>query len=138
MSESRDRNLAAQDRLGELLAARDAPGLREVFADDVVDRDPAPGQAAGSTGIVGFWTDMFAAFSDLKAAPVTVVADDDQVTVVLDLSGTHDGVFQGHEPTGRTFQVRGIQVGRFEDGRLVERWGVTDEAGMLAQLGLAG
>ena len=33
---------------------------------------------------------------------------------------------------------RGIQVGRFDDdGLLVERWGATDEAGLMQQLGLA-
>ncbi|GAB3398790.1 ester cyclase [Schumannella luteola] len=138
MSESRDRNLTAQERLGEILAARDAQALTEVFHDDVVDHDPAPDQAPGSAGIVGFWTEMFTAFPDLEAAPQTLVADDESVTVALTISGTHTGEFQGHAPTGRRFSVRGIQVGRFDDGRLVERWGATDEAGMQQQLGLAG
>lgn len=138
MSQSRDRNLAAQERLGEILAARDAPTLTEVFHDEVVDHDPAPGQAPGSRGIVDFWTEMFTAFPDLEAEPQTLVADDESVTAVLTITGTHTGEFQGHAPTGRRFTVRGIQVGRFDDGRLVERWGSTDEAGMLQQLGLAG
>lgn len=137
MSDIRDRNLAAQDRLGEILGSRDAEALREVFADDVIDHDPGPDQAPGVQGIVDFWSGMFTAFPDLVAEPLTIVADDDRVTVVIDISGTHTGPLQGHPPTGKAFRARGIQVGRFVDGRLVERWGATDEAGMLRQLGLS-
>ena len=137
MSASRDQNLEAQQRLGQILADRDAEALREVFHEDVVDHDPGPDQAPGVQGIVDFWTEMFTAFPDLEAEPQTIVADDDQVTVVIEITGTNTGPFQGHEPTGKSFHTRGIQVGRFEDGRLVERWGATDQAGMMEQLGLA-
>jgi predicted ester cyclase len=34
--------------------------------------------------------------------------------------------------------VRGMQISRFENGKLVERWGSSDQQGMLEQLGLAG
>jgi predicted ester cyclase len=42
----------------------------------------------------------------------------------------------GIEPTGKRISVRGIQVGRFENGMLVERWGSTDQLGLLQQLGV--
>ena len=38
--------------------------------------------------------------------------------------------------TGKRFEVRGLQVGRCEDGLMVGRWGYTDIHGMLQQLGL--
>ena len=56
---------------------------------------------------------------------------------VLDVSGTHTGDLLGHEATNKTFTVRGIQVGKFVDGRMTERWGSTDQLGMLEQLGLS-
>ena len=60
------------------------------------------------------------------------------MTAVFTIKGTHTGPFQGHQATGKSFTVRGIQVGRFDDdGLLVERWGATDEAGLMQQLGLA-
>jgi hypothetical protein len=31
--------------------------------------------------------------------------------------------------------ARGVQIGRFEDGRLVERWGSSDQLAILQQLG---
>jgi hypothetical protein len=29
--------------------------------------------------------------------------------------------------------VRGLQIGRFRDGQIVERWGSTDELGLMQQ-----
>jgi len=135
---SRDANLQTQQLLGEILTAREVDRLGEGFHADVVDHDPAPGAPAGVEGIKAFWSDFFTAFPDADLAVETLVADDEQVTAVFTITATHTGPFQGHEATGKTFTVRGIQVGRFDDdGLLVERWGATDEAGMMQQLGLA-
>ncbi len=51
--------------------------------------------------------------------------------------GTHDGDFNGVAPTGKKIEVRGLQIGRFEDGVIVERLGSSDELGILKQLGAA-
>jgi len=130
-------NLDAQERMGGFINAGDIDSLHEVFASDVVDHDPAPDQPAGVEGIKTFWRSFLTAFPDLAIAPTVVSADDQHVTIVLDITGTHTGEFVGHAPTGKSFAVRGIQVGRFENGKLAERWGATDELGILTQLGLA-
>lgn len=52
------------------------------------------------------------------------------------MSGTHQGPFQGHDATGKPVKVRGLQISRFADGKMVERWGSSDELGILSQLGL--
>jgi len=39
-------------------------------------------------------------------------------------------------PTGKAIEVRGVQIGRFEDAKIVERWGSSDELGILEQLGV--
>ena len=133
----KDQNLKAQERLGELLGNGDIDRIDEVFATDVIDHDPAPGQGPGAAGLKQFWTTFLSAFPDAALAPRVVSADDDHVTVVFDITGTHTGDFLGHAPTGRYFTVRGIQVGRFDDGKIVERWGATDELGILKQIGAA-
>lgn len=53
------------------------------------------------------------------------------------LRPTHEGDFQGVAPTGRRIEVRGLQIGRFRDGRIVERWGSTDELAIMPQLNAA-
>lgn len=52
-------------------------------------------------------------------------------------SGTNDGPFMGHPPTGRTTQIEVFDVVRVRDGKIVEHWGVPDRLGALLQLGLA-
>jgi len=132
---SREQNVQAQQRLGELIAAKDVDHLHEVFHENVVDHDPAPGQAPGVDGIKQFWSDFLAAVPDLELGVETLVADEDNVVVVLTITGTHTGALMGIEPTGKSISVRGIQAGRFEDGMLVERWGSTDQLGLLQQIG---
>ncbi len=79
---------------------------------------------------------MRAAFPDLKVEPRTLVADGDQVAFAYEITGTHKGVFNGVTATGKPIKVRGMQIGRFENGMMVERWGSSDELGLLSQLGI--
>jgi predicted ester cyclase len=42
----------------------------------------------------------------------------------------------GIAPTGKKIRIRGVQVGKFRDGKMVERWGSSDQLGLLQQLGV--
>ena len=53
-------------------------------------------------------------------------------------TGTNDGSFMGHAPTGRPIRIDVFDAIRVEDGRMVEHWGVPDRLGALLQLGLMG
>ncbi|CAN5286481.1 hypothetical protein BH24ACT19_BH24ACT19_15490 [soil metagenome] len=70
----------------------------------------------------------------MNIEPDRMVATDDDVAIAYTLTGTHEGDFQGVAPTGRTISVRGVQIARFRDGQIVERWGSSDEMGILQQL----
>jgi steroid delta-isomerase-like uncharacterized protein len=134
---SKEANIAAQEHLADNVNSGDVATAVESFAEDCVDHDPAAGQEPGRKGFESFFTALKSGFPDAQIAPETLVADDDQVAVAYTLSGTHGGEFQGIEATGRKIEVRGIQIGRFEDGKIVERWGASDELGILRQLGAA-
>ena len=54
----------------------------------------------------------------------------------MNLSGTHTGEFLGHAPTGKRFRGPNVQVLGVRDGKASDRWGSTDELGILQQLGL--
>src|ERR1700712_933925 len=136
MTTKSEQNAAAQGTMGEIVASGDYGRLTEVLADGLVDHDPAPDQPAGPEGIGVFWATFKQAFPDVALSPVQVVATDDFVTAVLDVTGTHTGEFLGHAATGKRFTVRGIQVGKFTDGKMTDRWGSTDVLGILQQLGL--
>jgi predicted ester cyclase len=52
-------------------------------------------------------------------------------------TGTHEGPFMGHAPTGRRMRIDVFDVLRVADGRIVEHWGVPDRLGALLQIGAA-
>lgn len=133
---SRETNIAAQEHLAQNVNAGNIDAAVESFAPDAVDHDPAPGQPAGREGFKAFFTELTAAFPDAHIEPAHLVADDDNVAVAYTLTGTHEGEFQGIAATGRKIEVRGLQIGRFENGQIVERWGSSDELGILQQLGV--
>lgn len=108
-----------------------------LVAPNSVDHDPAPGQDPGPAGFKGVFTQMRTAFPDLHVEVETLVADDDQVAFAYTLTGTHNGPFQGHEATGKAIKVRGLQISKFVDGKMTQRWGSSDELGIMSQLGLA-
>ncbi|MFK4145202.1 ester cyclase [Streptomyces sp. NPDC004065] len=109
----------------------------DVVAPGSVDHDPAPGQGPGAEGYKAMFGELRAVFPDLSLEVEHVVATDDELAFACTISGTHRGPPMGHPPTGRGASCRGMRIGRFDDeGRLVERWGGSDELGMLRQLGL--
>ena len=134
---STETNSHAQERFGAAVNAGRLDDLDEVVATDCVDHDPAAGQGPGPQGFKDLFAGLRASFPDLSIAVEHVTAADDDVAFAYTVTGTHQGPLMGYEPTGRSFSIRGMQLGRFQDGKLVERWGSSDQLGMLTQLGLA-
>lgn len=63
---------------------------------------------------------------DLKVTVEEQVVDGDRVTSRFVVTGTN---------RGRSVRFNGITISRFQDGRIIEDWSVTDTLGMLRQLG---
>lgn len=129
-------NLDAMQRRREAMAAGDTAAVEAVFAPGFIDHDGADGQPDGAAGLTWYWAGFERAFSDVAREVVHTVATPEHVITVTALSGTHTGEWLGRAPTGRRFTVRSVQLMRFEDGVVVERWGSTDQLGILQQLGL--
>ena len=77
-----------------------------------------------------------AAFPDLHYTVDDVVAEGDKVVQRVTGSGTMHGPLFGMPATGRSASWSEIHVSRFDGGKVVEHWSVTDQLGMLQQLGL--
>jgi len=129
-------NIAALQRMAEMINRGNLDTLDEVVDQDAVDHDPAPGQQPGPEGFKSFFNTLRAAFPDLALEPVTVVADDEHVAMAYTINGTHQGEFQGLAATGKRISARGVEIVKFRDGKLIERWGSSDEMGIMAQLGV--
>ena len=78
---------------------------------------------------------MRAAFPDLNVTVDRLVQTETDIAIAYTFHGTHHGEFNGIAPTGRPINARGMQIARFESGKNVERWGSSDELGILLKLG---
>ncbi|MGQ0776094.1 MAG: ester cyclase [Pseudonocardiales bacterium] len=134
---SRERNIAVLENAVQLINSGEIDaGVNMLFAEDAIDHDPAPGQGAGRAGFRVFFRSLTRAFPDMHLEPAHLVADDEHLSLAFTVSGTHRGDLNGIAPTGRGFTVRGVEIFRFREGKVVERWGLTDELGIMTQLEL--
>jgi predicted ester cyclase len=74
-------------------------------------------------------------FPDHTVRILHLVADGDQVAVLFEHTGTHQGVFGGMEPTGRTMRFREAGFFTVANGRVVSTDWVSDGIGLRIDLG---
>lgn len=132
---SKEANLQTLAKFAEAVNTGKFDLFKETVSVENVDHDPASGQMPGPDGYRVFFEGMRIAFPDLSVALETLVADEDSIAIAYTLTGTQNGPLMGIAPTGKTMKIRGVQISKFKDGRMVERWGSSDELGMLRQLG---
>ena len=89
--------------------------------------------------------DIHRAFPDHASTALETTASGDLVIVLTRTSGTHRGVAQtdiyggmlrGAQPLGKHFEVLRAHWWRFKDGKIVWHQVVSDDLGMMRQLGL--
>jgi predicted ester cyclase len=78
---------------------------------------------------------LITGFPDVHHTVEQVIAAGDFVTIIWSAEGTHQGEFQGNGSTGKRVTWTGIQVYRFECGRIAEDWTEVDGLGRLQQMG---
>ena len=133
---SAEENKAIVRRGYEAINQNDLDALDEVVASDIIDRNPAPGQAPGLEGVKQFFSSLHAAFPDLHMDVEDMIAEGDKVATRVSMSGTHRGEFMGIDPTGNRVEISGIDILRVAGGKIVEHWGNFDDLGMMQQLGV--
>ena len=74
-------------------------------------------------------------FPDLTCTVEDQVAEGDKVVRRYTIRGTHQGEFFGVPATGKRIEMRGIQIDRFEGGKMMEERAEFDLLGALQQLG---
>ena len=74
---------------------------------------------------------------DFTAEVEAVVAEGDLLAARITYTGTHRGTMRGVAPTGRVLRWEAMTFRRYDvEARVVERWIVGDNLGLLHQLGL--
>jgi predicted ester cyclase len=107
----------------------------ELVAPNGVERQRG-GAGNGPEGVKRTADILRSAFRDFSLTIQDLVVDGDKIWARQSGGGTNTGSFFGHPPTGKTAYIEVFDMVRFEDGRIVEHWGVPDQLGMLIALGL--
>jgi steroid delta-isomerase-like uncharacterized protein len=109
--------------------------IDELFASDFTGHDTADstfGREKFREGVLA----MLAAFSNIHVDIADQLVDGDKVATRWRATGVHAGEFYGIPATGRHGSLTGISIDRIAGGKIVESWEVTDDAGLLRQLGV--
>lgn len=134
---SREQNIAATRRLiHEGFSLGHVEVCDEIVAPDAVEHQR--GLGPGREGVKDTIRTLHTWFDDFELVIEDLVATEDTVWIRARGSGVNTGSVFGRPPTGKRVEITVIDIARFEDGQLVEHWGVPDQLGMLLQLGLFG
>lgn len=90
----------------------------------------------GTDAIVANQFGLFEAFPDFRYTTDTILVDGDMAAARWTATGTHEGMFEGIEPTGETVEFTVMGMFHVEDDHLTEVWIQVDQLGLLQQLGV--
>ncbi|EFW90932.1 hypothetical protein ZOD2009_17338 [Haladaptatus paucihalophilus DX253] len=109
----------------------------ELLAADYVRYDPdAPSGTQDADEFKAMIRTFGEAFPDAEVKIEEMIGEGDLVVFRGTETGTHEGEFVGHEPTGETFEITGLAMHRVRDGQITETWANWDMLGMMQQLGI--
>jgi steroid delta-isomerase-like uncharacterized protein len=107
----------------------------EICSAHYVDHDPT-NPAGTLAGLKQTALEMRRAFPDVRWTVDDLIAEGDKIAARVTMHGTQQGDLMGIPATGRSVTANNFDIIRFEDGKVVEHWGLFDSLGMLQQLGV--
>ena len=104
-----------------------------------VEHSPPAGFPRDKSGGIARLQRFLEASDDLRAETLDVVSDGRHIGVRVRYTGTDTGgLFPGVPPTGRSFDIEGIDIAAVnEEGSLIEHYGIIDMRDVMEQLDLA-
>ena len=133
-----DYNLELIHRMYDALNAQDLDAHHKFWTEDMIWHGP-PG-FGDVHGIEGFkfkvLKPFYEAFPDYHVKNDIEVAEGNWVAATGFLTATHQGEWLGIPPTGKAVKMRFSDFWLIKDGLLSENWVMTDDYGVLVQLGI--
>jgi len=83
-----------------------------------------------------FIADFLTAIPNCNDSILFLMAENDKVAYITNMTGTQTGPLGGLPASGKSFELINIIIHRFENGKIVESWVSWDNVAMLSQLGL--
>jgi len=112
--------------------------IDELVASDATFHDPSVpgGKFTGPQGMKQFVQIYLGAFPDVRLTINDQIAEGEEVVTRWTATGTHSGELMGIAPTNKRATVTGVDIDRYQGGKVVEAWASYDMLGLLQQLGV--
>jgi steroid delta-isomerase-like uncharacterized protein len=112
--------------------------IDELTASNATFHDPnvPGGKFTGPEGVKQFVQIYRGAFPDVHITINDQIAEGDKVVTRWTATGTNKGQLMGIAPTNKFSTVTGVNIDRYQAGKVVESWASYDMFGMLQQLGV--
>lgn len=128
-------NVARLRRLiDEGFSRADLRVVDELMAPDCIEHQR--GNRPGADGAKEVIETLHRWMSDFSLTVEDVAVSGDTVWSRNRARGINTGSVMGNPPTGKRVEVDVIDIVRFENGKIVEHWGIADQLGLMLQLGL--
>jgi steroid delta-isomerase-like uncharacterized protein len=108
--------------------------IDEVISDDFVEHEAVPGIEPTKAGVRQLFEMFHAAFEGASFEVDSMIGEGDKVVAMCRMTGVHKAEFMGIARSGQTINVGTAEQFRFEDGKVVEHWGVMDSGALMQQL----
>ena len=108
----------------------------ELVSTDYLNHAASAEHQRGFAGAQHVLNWLFAVFPDHRFGIEEAVADGETVAVRGTCNGTHEGELWGIPPTGERFAAQQSHWFRVDDDKVAEHRAVTDDLGMMRQLGI--
>ena len=124
-------------RAYDLINAGDIDGFGDLMAEGFVEHEEMPGLAPTKEGVLEMFRMYRVAFPDLQMQAEAILVSGDKTVTRVRATGTHRGELMGMPPTGKSVDVKLIDIMQFNDSGMVrEHWGLMDMFSMMQQLGV--
>ena len=124
----------------EMWASNNSDTPEDVFAENYVNHQESDVKGSADVRSLKTWKELVAefhqAFSNCRAICTMQIAEGDLVAARFQFTATNTGHYLGHAPTGREVTWTGIEIDRFENGKIVESWVDWDKYRLFQELGL--
>jgi predicted ester cyclase len=119
--------------IGEAYNKGNLAALDQVVAPDFVEHQTGimpPTLEGLKTSINNLRT----AFPNLNVTIKDILSSGDKAWARLTATGTQQGAFAGFAPTGKSFTITVFDQCRFQNGKIIEHWGVADQFALVMQI----
>jgi steroid delta-isomerase-like uncharacterized protein len=118
----------------EVVNKGDFKVLDQLVAEDVEFSSRVGGIAPGRDGVRQIFENLRNGFGGGSCTILDLIEEQEIVAERFVFEGVHDGEFHGIAPTGKRISMDGMAMFRIVEGRIVARWGLEDQLGLLQQL----